>query len=106
MTVNQSKRTTRKILGIRAFSSGTVEIDISLKEKNTARNSSDLGSVPGKELKAESPKDSVSDSKSTESEAILCKETLTQLVVNARKEDGKYKGIFEIIISPSNLALA
>lgn len=106
MAVNKSKRTTQKILGIRAFSSGTVEIDISLKEKNTARNLPDSGSVPGKVLKAVIPKDTVSDAKSTESEATLCKETLTELVANARKENGKYKGIFEIIISPSNLALA
>jgi len=106
MAVNKSKRTTRRTLGIRAFSSGTVEIDISLKEKNTARNSPESGLVPGKESKAAIPKDTVSDSKSIESEVTLCKETLTQLVANARKENGKYKGIFEIIISPSNLALA
>lgn len=106
MAVNKSKRTTQRTLGIRAFSSGTVEIDISLMEKNTARNSPDFGSVLGKESKAAIPMDAVSDSESIDSDATLCKETLTQLVANARKENGKYKEIFEIIISPSNLALA
>lgn len=106
MAVNKSKRTTRRTLGSGAFCSGTVAIDINLKEKNTARNLPESGSVPGKELKAVIPINTVSDSESINSEATLCKETLTQLVTNMKEKNGKYKGLFEIIISPLNLALA
>jgi len=98
---------------VRAMSSGAMESDKCFRRESTASILSFIGGlVTGKGLKtryfhtAKAGGNLESDPESTTSEEDLTQQTLIKILLHKNQNQGNYKGIFDIIISPNNLSMA